>query len=103
MASRYKMLSEAKHLIPLYCRVLSKKQTEDFYLVKDRDSGDDIGYVTSAFWSPNMESNIALAVMPRSYWRTGIQVKVQLDGIVDAEVVRVPFFDPTKERPKSTL
>ena len=99
------MLSEAKHLIPLYCRVLSKKQTEDFYLVKDRDSGDDIGYVTSVFWSPNMESNIALAVMPRSYWSRGTQVKVQLpkDGIVDAEVVRVPFFDPTKERPKKDL
>ena len=76
---------------------------EDFYLVKDRDSGDDLGYVTSAFWSPNMESNIALAVMPRSHWRRGTQVKVQLDGIVDAEMVRVPFFDPTKERPKSTL
>ena len=76
---------------------------EDFYLVKDRDSGDDIGYVTSAFWSPNMESNIALAVMPRSHWSRGTQVKVQLDGIVDAEVVRVPFLDPTKERPKSAL
>ena len=76
---------------------------EDFYLVKDRDSGDDVGYVTSAFWSPNMESNIALAVMPRSHWSRGTQVKVQLDGIVDAEVVRVPFFDPTKERPKSAL
>ena len=78
---------------------------EDFYPVKDRDSGDDIGYVTSAFWSPNMESNIALAVMPRSHWRKGTQAKVQLpkDGIVDAEVVRVPFIDPTKERPKSAL
>ena len=80
---------------------------EDFYLVKDRDfgGGDDTGYVTSAFWSPTMESNIALAVMPRSHWRRGTEVKVQLpqDGIVDAEVVRVPFFDPTKERPKSAL
>ena len=37
---------------------------EDFYLVKDEDSGADVGYVTSAFWSPNLESNIALAVMP---------------------------------------
>ena len=74
-------------------------------LVKDRDSGDDVGYVTSAFWSPNVGSNIALAVMPRSHWSRGTQVKVQLpkDGIVDAEVVRVPFFDPTKERPKSVL
>ena len=41
--------------------------------------------------------------MPRSHWSRGTQVKVQLDGIVDAEVVRVPFFDPTKERPKSAL
>ena len=37
---------------------------EDFYLVKDDASGADVGYVTSAFWSPNLESNIALAVMP---------------------------------------
>ena len=78
---------------------------EDFYLVKDNDSGDDVGYVTSAFWSPNQQSNIALAVMPRSHWRRGAPVKVQLpkDGIVDAEVVRVPFVDPTKELPKTEL
>jgi aminomethyltransferase len=78
---------------------------EDFYLVKDRDSGDDVGYVTSAFWSPSLESNIALAVMPRSHWKRGTRVKVDLpiDGIVDAEVVRVPFFDPTKDRPKTVL
>ena len=78
---------------------------EDSYLVKDRDSGDVVGYVTSAFWSPSVRSNIALAVMPRSHWNRGTQVEVQLpkDGIVDAEVVRVPFFDPTKERPKSAL
>ena len=78
---------------------------EDFYLVKDNDSGEDVGYVTSAFWSPAQESNIALAVMPRSHWKRGTQVKVQLpaDGIVDAEVVRVPFVDPTKERPKTEL
>ena len=78
---------------------------EDFYLVKDRDSGDDVGYVTSAFWSPSLGSNIALAVMPRSHWKRGTRVKVDLpkDGVVDAKVVRVPFFDPTKERPKTVL
>ena len=78
---------------------------EDFYLVKDRDSSADVGYVTSAFWSPSLESNIALAVMPRTRWRQGTRVKVQLpkDGIVDAEVVRVPFFDPTKDIPKKKL
>ena len=78
---------------------------ESFYLVKDEGSGDDVGYVTSAFWSPTQGSNIALAVMPRSHWKRGTRVKVELpkDGIVDAEVVRVPFVDPTKERPKTGL
>ena len=78
---------------------------EDFYLVKDRDAGHDVGYVTSAFWSPSVGSNIALAVMPRTHWRRGTRLDVRLpkDGIVDAEVVRVPFFDPAKERPKTIL
>ena len=78
---------------------------EGFYPVKDINSGDDVGYITSAFWSPNMQSNIALAVMPRSHWKRGTRVKALLpnDGIVDGKVVRVPFFDPTKERPKTTL
>ena len=44
---------------------------EDFYLVKDEDSGADVGYVTSAFYSPNLGTNIALATMPRSHWRRG--------------------------------
>ncbi len=78
---------------------------ESFYPVKDIYTGDDVGYVTSAFWSPSVGSNIALAVMPRTHWKRGTRVKVLLpkDGIVDAEVVRVPFFDPTKERPKTAL
>ena len=78
---------------------------EDFYLVKDVDAGHDVGYVTSAFWSPNVGSNIALAVMPPTHWGRGTRVNVLLpnNGIVDAEVVRVPFFDPTKERPKTVL
>ena len=78
---------------------------EDFYLVQDAESGRDVGYVTSAFWSPNVGSNIALAVMPPTHWKRGARVRVGLpqDGLVDAEVVRVPFVDPTKERPKTAL
>ncbi len=78
---------------------------EDFYLVKDADAGRDVGYVTSAFWSPNVGSNIALAVMPPTHWKRGARVQVHLpnDGPVDAEVVRVPFLDPTKQRPKTVL
>ena len=78
---------------------------EDFYPVQSGDSGAAVGCVTSAFWSPNLGSNIALAAVSRPYSRRGTRLKVQLpkDGIVDAEVVRVPFFDPTKERPKTVL
>ena len=78
---------------------------EDFYLVKDEDSGADVGYVTSAFYSPNLGTNIALATMPRSHWRRGTRVKVALpkDGLVDAEVVRVPFRDPSKAIPNTEL
>ncbi len=78
---------------------------EDFYLVKDEDSGADVGYVTSAFYSPNLGTNIALATMPRSHWRRGTRVKVALpkDGLVDAEVVRVPFRDASKAIPNTEL
>jgi len=77
---------------------------EGFYPVKDAELRD-VGYVTSAFWSPNVGCNIALAVMPRSHWKRGTCAKALLpkDGLVDAEVARVPFFDPTKERPKTAL
>ena len=78
---------------------------EGFYPVRDSRTDEDVGYVTSAFWSPSLDSNIALAVMPRSHWNRGTPVNVQLpaDGIVEAEVVRVPFVDPSKERPKTAL
>ena len=78
---------------------------EDFYLVKDNDSGDDVGYVTSSFWSPTQGSNIALAVMPRSHRKRG--TKSRSSSLPTASstprVVRVPFVDPTKERPKTEL
>ena len=78
---------------------------EGFYPVRDIRTSADVGYVTSAFWSPNVESNIALAVMPSSHWRRGTRVEVLLpeDGAVGAEVTRVPFLDPSKERPKTAL
>ena len=78
---------------------------EDFCIVKDDDSGAHVGYVTSAFWTPNPESNIALAVLPRTHWPRGTRLKVQIPkgGIVDDEVVRVSFFDPVKDTPKSKL
>ena len=78
---------------------------EDFWYVTNR-SGQEIGYITSAFWSPTHDTNIALATLPAAYARTGTRLKAVLpaeDGPVDAEVVPVPFKDPKKEIPKQTV
>lgn len=72
---------------------------EDFYLV--HADGAPQGYVSSAFWSPSLDSNIALAMMPIDHTEVGTSLQVALpgDGLVDAEVVPVPFKDPKKQIP----
>lgn len=48
-----------------------------------------VGYVTSAIWSPRFEKNIALAMLDREYWDSGTRVAVatgdgrQRDGFVN--------------------
>ena len=44
--------------------------------------GREVGYVTTAIWSPRFESNVALAMIERDYWdaRTAITVLAE-DGI----------------------
>ena len=72
---------------------------EDFYLV--HADGAPQGYVSSAFWSPALDTNIALAMMPVDYAGEGTKLQVALpkDGLVDAEIVPVPFKDPKKQIP----
>jgi len=36
----------------------------DFWLVSDPDTGEECGYVTSPWWNPELETNIALAHVP---------------------------------------
>ena len=66
----------------------------NFYTV--RSNGEDVGYVTSAFWSPAQDSNIALAMVPVGVSEVGTSQKVVLseghaEEPVDAEVVKTPF------------
>jgi dimethylsulfoniopropionate demethylase len=35
-----------------------------------------VGYVTTAIWSPRFEQNIALAMLDRGYWKAGFEVTV---------------------------
>jgi aminomethyltransferase len=61
--------------------------------------GELVGYVTSAWFSPAQESNIALAMLPVELTEIGTNLQVALpktyaDGLVQAEVVATPFKKP---------
>jgi aminomethyltransferase len=64
-----------------------------------------VGVVTSGTRSPLLRSNIALCRMAVEYAEIGTEVEVgKLDGHqkrIPARVVRFPFYDPEKTRPRS--
>lgn len=72
----------------------------DFWLISRPDGGAAEGYVTSPWYSPELETNIALAYVPFDQRALGTRLLVHLpveyagaDGSteVEAEVVEVPF------------
>jgi aminomethyltransferase len=64
-----------------------------------------VGVVTSGARSPLLRKNIALCRLNVAYSRIGTRVEVgKLDGHqkrIPATVVRFPFYDPEKKRPRS--
>jgi aminomethyltransferase len=64
-----------------------------------------VGVVTSGTRSPVLKQNIALCRMNVRYAELGTEVEVgKLDGFqkrIPATVVRFPFYDPDKLRPRS--
>jgi aminomethyltransferase len=64
-----------------------------------------VGVITSGTRSPILRKNIALCRMAAQYSELGTRVEVgKLDGLqkrIPAEVVRVPFYDPEKTKPRS--
>jgi aminomethyltransferase len=64
-----------------------------------------VGVVTSGTRSPILKKSIALCRMAVQYAELGTQVEVgKLDGLqkrLPARVVRFPFYDPDKTRPRS--
>lgn len=76
--------------------------------------GQVVGKVTSACFSPRLEKNIALALVPASLSEIGTRFSVDVaerpgtqllsgEDLVTAVVVPKPFIDPTKEQPKSDV
>lgn len=70
----------------------------DFWLISDTE-GERVGYVTSPWWSPELQTNIALGFVPWKLSEIGSQLLVELpeayseeSGVpVKAEVCEVPF------------
>ena len=64
-----------------------------------------VGVITSGTRSPVLRKNIALCRMAIQYAEIGTEVEVgKLDGLqkrIPAKVVRVPFYDPDKTKPRS--
>lgn len=75
----------------------------DFWPVYDRVSDEDIGFVSSAFYSPKLDCNIALAMLGIEHTEVGTEVSVDRPGhsLVAASVSEVPFFDAKKRLPMS--
>jgi glycine cleavage system aminomethyltransferase T len=64
--------------------------------------GREVGNVTSACYSPRLEKNIGLAMVPIEHTELGteLQVDTPRSGRVGATVVQMPHWDPNKEIPK---
>jgi aminomethyltransferase len=64
-----------------------------------------VGVVTSGTRSPILKKSVALCRMTVQYAEIGTEVEVgKLDGLqkrIPASVVRFPFYDPEKKRPRS--
>ncbi|MFQ6022154.1 MAG: glycine cleavage T C-terminal barrel domain-containing protein [Acidiferrobacterales bacterium] len=71
----------------------------DFWLISKNDGGDPVGYITSPWYSPELETNIAMGFVPVDQSALGTKLKVWLPEHyqtepgqpVDATVVEMPF------------
>ena len=70
----------------------------DFWLIADTD-GKDMGYITSPWWSPELDTNISLRWVPWTSSEIGTKLQVRLPdeysespGVpAEGEIVDVPF------------
>jgi glycine cleavage system aminomethyltransferase T len=74
----------------------------DFFPV--RKDGERVGDVTSACYSPRLDTNIGYAMVPIELAEVGTEFEVETPGgKTSAVVVPRPFIDPKKEIPKQDL
>ena len=79
----------------------SDSRMPDYFPVFDKNTGEQVGKVTSATWSPQLEKNVGYAMVPVKYEAFGTELVVETQhGRNDAVVVEKPFVDPKKHKPK---
>ena len=68
---------------------------DEFWAITAR--GVQIGYVTSAVYSPRLKQNIALAMVSLSASEIGTLCQIETsEGRREAKIVPKPFYDPKK-------
>jgi aminomethyltransferase len=83
----------------------------DFWLVTTTTDDKPIGYLTSPWYSPELETNIAMAYVPNALSELGTALRVRLPDTyaetpgepVDAEVVDMPFRESVNPNTRERL
>jgi aminomethyltransferase len=73
----------------------------DFWLVSDPDSGEQVGYLTSPWWNPDLETNIGMGFVPAELIEAETDVPLD-DSMYDEELdleFRVHLPDEYAEEP----
>ena len=78
---------------------------EDAIMYDSKGCKTEIGYVTSALWSPTIKSNIALAMIRSEYLKGELWAEIyrakdlrQYRRMARATIVKKPFFTPARAR-----
>ncbi|WP_232666341.1 aminomethyltransferase family protein [Pseudonocardia sp. TRM90224] len=83
----------------------------DFWLVLPETGDDPVGYVTSPWFSPELETNIAMAFVPNALAELGTHLRVALPDeyaavageAVPAQVVDMPFRESVNPNTRERL
>lgn len=81
------------------------KPAEGSYLYPSKSCREEIGYVTSAMWSPAVKANIALAMVRTEYLKGELFAEIyyekelrQYDKVARCNIVDKPFWAPARAR-----
>jgi glycine cleavage system T protein (aminomethyltransferase) len=81
------------------------KPAEESYLYSNKRCTKQIGYVTSAMWSPAVKANIALAMVETKYLDGDIWAEIyyerelrQMNKVAKCKVQRTPFWSPSRAK-----